>query len=389
MKHKTPALLFPLVLACYEFSTYLSNDMYLPALPDMMREMFLSTQQVQFTLTTWFIGLASMPLFLGILSDRFGRRPILLGGGIFYVISTIICALTSNYHMLLIARFIEGGMTSSMMVAGYAVVHEKYDHKEAVKILALMGSISVLAPTLGPLLGGIVLLFTSWRGIFWLIAMWASVTILLLMKIMPETLTPDKRYKLNISKLVQSYQSIVCNARFMGLMCILGCIFAGFITWISAGPLLVINIFHYSAIAFGLFQLAIFIAYIIGNRLVGKLVDQVALARLLKWGMSIAMIGCAFILITSLVFPYFIYGFVISMMIFSFGTAFCFPVLNRMIIESSDAPMGIRVSLFTVFLTFFSALGSAMAGLFFAGTIFSLACLVVGFMVIGYMLFLF
>nr|AIA17492.1 drug resistance transporter, Bcr/CflA subfamily [uncultured bacterium] len=389
MKFKIQSLFFPFLLAGYEFSTYLSNDMYLPALPDMMREMHLTTQQVQFTLTSWFLGLASMPLFLGVLSDRFGRRPILLIGGIIYIIATVICALTHNHQVLLIARFLQGGMTSSMLVAGYATVHEMYDHKEAVRMIALMGSISVLAPTLGPLLGSIVLLFTSWRGIFWFIAIWATIAILLLIKIMPETLNKEQQNKINIPTLLKSYKKIISNYRFMALTSVLGCIFAGFITWIAAGPLLVIEVFQHSAIAFGLFQLAIFIAYIIGNYLVRYLVEKIKVVHLLHWGMSIAQIGVFMMLMSSFFFPQFLYGFIFSMMVFSFGTAFCFPLLNRMIIESSQETMGIRVSLFTVFLTLFSSLGSAASGLFFSGTIFSLACLVTGFVVLAYLFYFF
>lgn len=389
MKFKIQALFFPFLLACYEFSTYLSNDMYLPALPDMMREMHLTTQQVQFTLTSWFLGLASMPLLLGVLSDRYGRRPILLGGGIIYIIATIVCALTHDHQILLIARFLEGAMTSSMLVAGYATVHELYDHKEAVRMIALMGSISVLAPTLGPLMGSIVLLFTSWRGIFWFIAVWAAITVLLLMKWMPETLKKEQQNKIHLPTLLKSYQKIITNFRFMALTSVLGCIFAGFITWIAAGPLLVIEIFQHSAIAFGLFQLAIFIAYIIGNYLVRYLVEKIKIGHLLKWGMSISQVGVLMMLISSFFFPQFLYGFIFSMMIFAFGTAFCFPLLNRMIIESSQEPMGIRVSLFTVFLTLFSSLGSAVSGFFFSGTIFSLACLVASFVVMAYVFYFF
>jgi len=143
--------IFPLLLVIYEIANYLSNDMYLPALPQMMDELGLDAKQAQLTLTAWFFGSASMPLIIGVMADRFGRRPILLLGGMVYVLATIACALSTNGTMLLIARLIEGGMVPSMMVAGYACIHELYEQKEAIRILALMGSISVLAPALGPL----------------------------------------------------------------------------------------------------------------------------------------------------------------------------------------------------------------------------------------------
>ena len=101
---KIKPILFPLLLVLYEIATYLSNDMYLPALPDMMRDLGLSTKQAQWTLTTWFVGSAALPLVLGVVSDRYGRRPVLLIGGLIYILSTMVCAIATSSHGLLIAR---------------------------------------------------------------------------------------------------------------------------------------------------------------------------------------------------------------------------------------------------------------------------------------------
>src|SRR5579883_2704724 len=81
MTNTSKSFIFPLLLVLYEISTYLSNDMYLPALPQMMADLGLSAKEAQLTLTTWFLGEASMPLIMGIISDRLGRRPVLLMGG--------------------------------------------------------------------------------------------------------------------------------------------------------------------------------------------------------------------------------------------------------------------------------------------------------------------
>src|SRR5262245_26554719 len=124
MPIKTKSNLFPLLLVLYEISMYLSNDMYLPALPDMMKELDLSIQQAQLTLTTWFVRTASLPLVMGVVSDRYGRRSVLLCGGVIYILMSIVCAMTTNVHTLLIARFIQGATVPSMMVAGYACIHE-------------------------------------------------------------------------------------------------------------------------------------------------------------------------------------------------------------------------------------------------------------------------
>lgn len=375
IKQSRPSL-FPFLLVFYEIATYLSNDMYLPALPQMMSDLKLSTHQAQLTLTTWFVGSATMPLIMGVISDRFGRRPVLLVGGLIYILSTIVCALSTNVSSLLIARAIEGGMVASVLVPGYACVHELYEQKEAIRILALMGSISVLAPAFGPLFGSIILYFFNWRGIFWVIALWSMIAILLLRWWMPETLPIEKRHPIHLKTLFKHYGAILTNKKFMLLMFVLGFIFCGFIAWITAGPLLVIESFHYNAIFFGILQAIVFAAYIYGNRWVSYLLDKLGILVLIRLGLIITLCGGLLVLMSGQFFPNSLYPFIMAMTIYSFGSALCFSPLNRSIIETSTEPMGVRVALFTVFLMLFAVLGSGLASIFFNGSILSLSFII-------------
>ena len=207
--------LFPILLVVYEISVYLSNDMYLPALPNMMHDLQISATQAQLTITMWFIGAASTPLVMGALADHFGRRPTLLIGGIIYVFATIICALAINESTILIPRLLQGAMISSMMVSGYACIHESYEHKEAIRLLAIMGGVSVLAPALGPLLGAIVLSFASWRFIFWIIGLLSTIMLISLYYNMPETLFPERRQALNLGTIMNNYWLVITNKKFI------------------------------------------------------------------------------------------------------------------------------------------------------------------------------
>lgn len=376
MTRQNQSLIFPLLFVMYEIATYLSNDMYLPALPQMMQDLGLTTSTAQLTLTVWFLGSAITPLLMGALSDRFGRRATLLTGGLIYIVATLFCAMTSNIIHLLIARFIEGGMIPSMMVAGYACIHESYEQKQAIRILALMASISVLAPACGPLLGSIVLYFSTWRGIFWFIALWATIIILLLYKFMPETLPPEKRQSLHLMVLCNQYKNVITNLHFLLYTSILGFSFAGFLAWIAAGPFLVMVSFHLSAVVFGIIQVIIFSTNIFANRLVKYLLEPLGVFGLIQWGLWISLLGGMLAFIFALVAPHSLYAFLMAMMIYSFGSGLNFSSLNRVSVESSSEPMGIRVALFTISLTGFAALGSGMASLFFNGEILSLAILI-------------
>src|SRR3990167_21137 len=377
MIKNSKSLVFPLLLVLYEIASYLSNDMYLPALPAMMRDLKLTSSEAQLTLTTWFIGAASTPLVMCAIADRFGRKLTLLLGGVIYMLSTAMCAMTTTLSILLIGRFIQGGMMASMLVPGYAVIHELYKEKEAIKILALMGSISILAPAFGPLLGSVVLLFSDWRWIFWIIAIWVLFVIAMLSYCMPETLTREQRHSLHFKRLFQQYWYVLRNKRFILQMFGLGFIFSGFIVWITAGPLLVIVSFHYSAVDFGIIQALVFAAYILGNRQVKYWIDTMGTKALIQLGLRISLIGGIILFIFDVFSIDSIYTFLIGMILFSFGTALCFAPLNRTIIDASDAPMSIRVALFTSFITGFGVLGSGMASIFYNGTVNSLANLII------------
>jgi len=98
---KNNLIIFPLLLVLYEIATYLTNDAYLPALPNIVSDLATTNYLAQLTLTAWFLGSASLQLILGPISDYYGRRPVLLTGGIVFIISTIICTLTNNINILL------------------------------------------------------------------------------------------------------------------------------------------------------------------------------------------------------------------------------------------------------------------------------------------------
>lgn len=280
-------------------------------------------------------------------------------------------------------------MVATMMVAGYASIHESYEHKEAIRILAIMGGISVLAPAVGPLFGSIVLKFGTWRTIFWVIVVWSTVSIISLHKWMPETYPQEMRKKIEWRKLVASYQRIILNKKFITLMLVLGFMFCGFIVWITAGPLLVIERFQKSPMEFGLIQAVIFSAYIFGSHGVSHVVKRVETNTLIWTGLSITSIGGLFLLLSSIIFPRGLYLFLAMVTVYSLGSALCFSPLNRLIIDSSDEPMGLRVAMFTVCFTGFGALGSVLASMFYNGNLISLSCpIFIGAMLAGGMFIL-
>ncbi len=379
-------LIFPFVIVFFEMVTYLSSDMYLPALPTVMRDFSISHQEVQWTLTAWFLGAISVQLILGPIADRFGRKKVLCFGGIVFTVSTFICAMAINFHTLLIARFIQGMGICFVSVPGYASIHESFEQKEAIKLLALMGSIAVLAPAFGPLLGSAILTMLNWRWIFGLLVVLSAIANFLLIQWMPETLPFSQRRSLKMSIILQNYWQILCHFRFIIMITVFGLLFCGFITWIAAGPFLVIDSFKQSPFKFGIYQTLIFTSYIFANHLVKRLIDKVNIKKLIQFGLSICFVASFISVGIAMLFPHLMLGMIIVYIIYAFGSGFAFAPLNRLSIEAIDAPMGLRMAIFSTVMSGFAALGSILVGLFFNGTLLALALIIFVVMIIAFVL---
>ncbi len=373
---KSNTTIFPFLLVTFEIATYLSSDMYLPALPTVMRDFAISPALAQWTLMSWFLGAISVQLILGPFADRFGRKKILCLGGIIFIIATLGCAIAPTIDFLIIARFIQGSGICFVSVPGYASIHESFEQREAIKLLALMGSISVLAPAFGPLLGSLILLTLSWRWIFVFLSIWSCIAVALLILKMPETLPIAERQPLKLKLVMDRYRQILKNSYFLRLVIVYGAILCGFITWIAAGPFLVIDRFQHSPVQLGIYQSFIFLSYIIANYLVKKLIHKVAPKKLIQFGLSVSFIISLAAVAITYEFPNFLWGMIITYIFYAFGSGFAFAPLNRLAIESSDAPMGAKMAIFSTLMSSFATLGSSMVGVFYNGTTLSIAIII-------------
>lgn len=385
MLKKSNYIIFPLLLVLYELALYLTTDAYLPALPKIVHDLLTNHHLAQLTLTTWFLGMSSTQLILGPVSDRYGRRPILLAGGVVFIISTIICALTANIGILLAARFIQGAAIPSMVIAGYSTVHELFEHKKAIQTIAWMFSITVLAPAFGPLFGAAILHFVIWRWIFGILAIWAIIAILVLYFKMPEANPKGYEHPIKIKLIVNRYIRILFNANYMKSSLSFCFLFGALIAWIAAGPFLVITEFHYGTFGFAIFQIFIFGSFIVGTRLVKPMMKKYQTALLIKIGLVFAVIGSLLSLLTWQ-YPHTLIIIIISMMMIAAGTGFSSPPLNRVAIEASEEPMGVRMAIYSSLMSAFGFIGSGLISSVYDGKLFTLSLILVIFVAIAFLL---
>src|SRR3954470_3838974 len=195
----------------------LTIDMYLPALPTITRELGTTASTVQLTLTGPLVGLGLGQLVLGPLSDAFGRRRPLLAGTALHVLASLLVLVAPNVAVLGTLRVLQGTGAAAGAVIALAVVRDLYDGRAAATMLSRLFLVLGVAPVLAPTIGGEILRFTSWRGVFALLAVYGVLLLAMGWPSMRETLPVERRRSSGLRGTLRTYATLFRDRSFVGL----------------------------------------------------------------------------------------------------------------------------------------------------------------------------
>ena len=229
----------------------MSIDMYLPGLPAIAAEFGTETATAQFTLASFFIGLALGQAIYGPLADRYGRKPPLYVGLTLYIVASIGCALTPDLTTLIVLRFLQalGGCAGIVIVR--AIVRDCCDTHTSARVFSLLMLIMGLAPILAPLLGGWILWFAGWRVIFVVLALFGLGCLFAVWRYLQETRPTDTRSSANIRAALRVYGDLLRDRHFIGYVLTGGLAHAGMFAYITGAPHVFIEVYEVSAQNFG------------------------------------------------------------------------------------------------------------------------------------------
>lgn len=222
-----------LVLGAFVAIGPLTIDMYLPALPTITRELETTSAAVQLTLTGTLVGLALGQLVLGPLSDALGRKRPLLAGTALHVLASLLVVVAPNLAVLGALRVLQGVGTAAGAVIAIAIVRDLYDGRAAATMLSRLFLVLGAAPVLAPTIGGEMLRYTSWRGIFALLAAYGVVMIAVGWRLLPETLPPERRRSSGIAGTLRGYRALLRDRAYVGLVLVAGLTMAGLFSYVS------------------------------------------------------------------------------------------------------------------------------------------------------------
>jgi DHA1 family bicyclomycin/chloramphenicol resistance-like MFS transporter len=264
----------------------LTVDMYLASMPDIGRTLAAPAAQVQLTISFYLIGFALSQVFYGPLSDRHGRRPVMLTALAVYTLASLACALAPSIELLITARFFQAIGGAGTIVLARAVVRDLYEGSRVARELSHMAAVMAMAPIVAPLFGSVLQTVFGWRSNFVLLLIFGVAASAAVFLLFPETLRQRAVEPVSLRSILHSYRGFLRNRSFVAYLGIATCAFLGLFSWISTAAFVLQDIYGFSPLAFG-------VAFAVGSA--GYMTGAIVAAhRVTRWGIDRTLgYGCA------------------------------------------------------------------------------------------------
>lgn len=276
--------LFVVFIAIIGAFSSLVNDMYLPTIPAMMRQFHTTPSMTQMGLSMAMLGMGIGSVLWGSLSDHFGRKPILIISLLIFAVSTGVALLSPDITFFVAVRLVQGFGAGGAMVLSTSIPADVFAGRQLGKLMGIVGAINGIAPAAGPLLGGFLANRVGWQGIF-VVLLTIGIGMTIWTTRTNETLPPARRIAARrLSDYLKSYRTMLLNGRFMIYVVIKALGIALLYAYISSGPFIIQDHYHFSALTFGIIFGANALAIAAGAMLAPRF-------RIMKQAMVVGTVG--------------------------------------------------------------------------------------------------
>ena len=286
-------VVFVLVLA--SSLTMMSTDIYAPSLAHLPDYFSTSPENIKLTMSLNAAAYALATLVHGPLSERFGRKPVLLWGMIGFTLFSLCCALAQTVEQLILARIFQGVSAAVEGVLVLAIIRDLFDEIEQVKVIGLYGVASCVSPAAAPIIGGYVHVFFGWRMNFHLLFGCGLLVTIAVWYFLEES--SSARVKaLSVKAIIADYWGLLCNGMYMKYCIIAGASIGVFFAFITAGPFILINNHGMATEHFGYFQAVMVAGFALGAFYANRMVKKTGIIAIMNTGFVILVVGAAMIL---------------------------------------------------------------------------------------------
>lgn len=341
----------------------LSTDLYLPALPQMSENFQAAPSLINLTLILFFVFYAAGSLFWGPLSDKYGRKRILMIGLVMYTIASVLCALSGNVYQLIIFRVLQAIASGAATAVAQAVVKDSYSGRKRLSILALVSSMTMIAPMVAPVVGALILKFTSWRGVFMVLAV-MGLLVTVAGFAMEETI--HERYNGSILQSLGRLGVVARNPGFVSLLLTFSLMGIAMMSFISSSSYIYVVQFGLSEQVYSYFFSANAFFMVIGPLLYMKLSKHFKAQLIITTSFVISCISGLLIFSFGDLSPWI---FALSLLPATLGGSITRPPSTHLMLEQQKGDTGAAVSLMSCTFTVFGSIGMIVISLDWADRI--------------------
>jgi len=332
-------LFFPAALILYDFAAYLTTDLIQPGIIHVVRDFDADVALAPASVSLYMAGGMALQWLLGPLSDRIGRRPVLLTGALIFTLACFATLFTTSMEQFLAARFVQGTSICFIATVGYVTVQEAFGQTKAIKLMAIITSIVLIAPIVGPLSGAALMHFVHWKVLFGIIAVMGFIAWLGLLLNMPETVRRGD-VPFSASGVLRDFRDVFRNRIFLFGAATLSLSYIPLMSWVAVSPVILIDDGGLTTAEFAWTQAPVFSAVIIANLSVARWVKDPTRPRFIWRAVPIQMIGLAILILGNLLWPNVWLWSVLGTCFYAFGIGLIFPTLFRFTLFSNDLPKG-------------------------------------------------
>lgn len=355
-------LMIALLAALMAIGQFATN-VYLPSLPAIRDEFMSNDTMAQLTLTAYLIGFAVMQLVYGPISDRYGRRPMLIYGVLVFVAGSLACVFAPTMEILIIGRITQAVGAAASLVVARAVVRDSFDGDQLLRVMALVSMFFALVPGLSPFIGGLIEEYAGWRWIFALTAVAGLIVFAWMYRKIPETLhTPLPR--LDMASVFTGYGVILRSAHFRRYAFANAFVFAAMFAFFGGSPKLYIDILGVTPKEFGFYPPLASIGFVIGGLTVSRLTGRVSSVGICKLGLVVLVAGPAISVALPLLDIVHKHGFNLAIVIFVSGLGIFLPTAMATALQAYPERAGSASAMIGFLQMAGAAGGSALVGLF-------------------------
>ena len=363
-----------IMLACLGMIGALAIDTYLPSMPAIGTEFGVGPVAVQQTLSVFLFTFAFMMLFYGTLSDSFGRRPVIFAALTLYTLGSIGAAYAPTFGWLLFFRALQGLSAGAGSVIGQAIVQDRFAGAQAQKMMSHIMMVFGLAPAIAPVLGGWLHVSFGWRSTFIFLAVFGALMMLMVWRMLPESLPREKRQPFHPATIAANYLMVLRNPQFLMLALSLGLVFGGLALYIGSAANFVMGILKLPETAFGWMFIPLIGGMVLGSAWGGKRAVKAPPGRLLWIGYAVMAVASVLNVGYNALFAAAVPWAVLPLAVFTFGLAVAMPGIQLSAMGLFPNNRGLAASMVGFIQMMSFALVSGLVAPLLFGSAFKLAC---------------